>query len=218
MFLHTFRKTIALKARRKRFSILLSKIENLKKPVKILDIGGTVKFWEDMNFTPGIDYYITLLNLTFPSSESSNYTKIIGSATDLKQFKDQSFDVVFSNSVIEHLFSWDNQMKMANEIKRVAKNYFIQTPNYYFPLEPHFNTIGFQYLSRALKIKLLTNIDLGHYTGLRNYNDAANVIDEIKLLRKKQMKKLFSEAEIHCEKMFGLNKSIIAIHFNSKIQ
>lgn len=52
----------------------------------------------------------------------------------MPQYSDREFDIVYSNSVIEHLFTKGNQVKMANEVRRVGNNYYIQTPNYYFPL------------------------------------------------------------------------------------
>lgn len=55
----------------------------------------------------------------------------------MKQFQDNEFDAVFSNSVIEHVGDYEAQRQMANEIMRVGKRYFVQTPNFYFPIEPH---------------------------------------------------------------------------------
>ncbi|MBP6933242.1 MAG: class I SAM-dependent methyltransferase, partial [Candidatus Methanofastidiosum sp.] len=60
--------------------------------------------------------------------------------------EDNKFDIVFSNSVIEHVGDFYDQMKMAKEIQRVGKAYYVQTPNYYFPIEPHYRAIGFQFL------------------------------------------------------------------------
>jgi len=106
-------------------------------PIKILDVGGTQIYWERMNFTGHDNVYITLLNLELAPVSNANFSSIVGDARDLKGFEDNHFDIVFSNSVIEHLFTLQNQQKMASEVRRVGKNYFIQTPNYYFPIEPH---------------------------------------------------------------------------------
>ena len=59
-------------------------------------------------------------------------------ATNLHEFGDASFDIAFSNSVIEHLSTFENQARMAAEVRRVARAYWVQTPNFWFPIEPHF--------------------------------------------------------------------------------
>ncbi|MBC8844888.1 class I SAM-dependent methyltransferase, partial [Escherichia coli] len=75
-------------------------------------------------------------------------------ATDLSEIDDQQFDIVFSNSVIEHLYTWENQEKMAKEVLRVGKYHFIQTPNYWFPIEPHWVFPFFQFLPKSIRIRL----------------------------------------------------------------
>ena len=67
----------------------------------------------------------------------------MGDATDLSPFKDKSFDIVHSNSVIEHLYNFENQKKMASEIMRVGQKHIVQTPNKYFFLEPHLSYFPF---------------------------------------------------------------------------
>ncbi|MGL1255153.1 methyltransferase domain-containing protein, partial [Vibrio parahaemolyticus] len=78
-----------------------------------------------------------LLNLEKEEVTNPQFQSITGNATDLSGINDQQFDIVFSNSVIEHLYTWENQEKMAKEVLRVGKYHFIQTPNYWFPIEPH---------------------------------------------------------------------------------
>jgi 2-polyprenyl-3-methyl-5-hydroxy-6-metoxy-1,4-benzoquinol methylase len=56
-------------------------------------------------------------------------------------FKDNAFDWVFSNSVIEHVGDNDAQLKFVNEMLRVGKNVFFTTPNKYFPIETHTNVL-----------------------------------------------------------------------------
>ncbi|MFK9353834.1 methyltransferase domain-containing protein, partial [Escherichia coli] len=90
----------------------------IPRPLTILDIGGTVAFWEAMNFNQsGIT--ITLLNLEKEEVTNPQFQSITGNATDLSGINDQQFDIVFSNSVIEHLYTWENQEKMAKEVLRV---------------------------------------------------------------------------------------------------
>jgi len=52
-------------------------------------------------------------------------------------FKDKEFDLVFSNAVIEHVGSRQNQQFFLDEIIRVGRKAFITTPNRWFFLEMH---------------------------------------------------------------------------------
>ena len=103
-----------------------------KKHITVLDLGGTEEYWKDKSLIKNKNVTITLLNLSAEPVSLPNLKSIAGDATNLSNLSDQSFDLVFSNSVIEHLHNFDNQMKMAEEIRRVGKKYFVQTPNKYF--------------------------------------------------------------------------------------
>lgn len=147
--------------RRKRFGLFLQLISNLPKPINALDIGGTQDFWVTMGFVDNDDVNITLLNLKKPTTSYKNFVGVAGDATNISQFDDNQFDVVFSNSVIEHLYTFDNQKRMAQEVQRVGRHHFVQTPNYFFPIEPHFLFVGFQWLPISTRVFLLSHFDLG---------------------------------------------------------
>ncbi len=138
-----------------------------------------------------------------------NFNSIVGDARDLKEFKENQFDVVFSNSVIEHVGDYNDQLQMANEIRRVGKRYFVQTPNLYFPIEPHFVFPFFQFLPVEVKLWLITHFDLGFYQKITNKQTALDAVTSIKLLNKKEFISLFPNAKIFEEKFFGLTKSFI---------
>ena len=195
--------------RNKRFQFFLSILKHLPKPLSILDIGGTVEFWKAMHFNEP-DVTITLLNLESPPIVEYPFKAIRGNATNLGSIKNNAFDLVFSNSVIEHLYSWENQQKMAAEVLRVAKWHFIQTPNYWFPVEPHWVFPCFQYLPKKLQIWLTQHFSLGHIPQQKDLDKAKEQVDEIKLLTKGEMKSLFPNSTIYSEKFFGLNKSFVA--------
>jgi hypothetical protein len=129
----------------------------------------------------------------------------------LSRFKDNEFDIVFSNSVIEHLFTKDNQRKMANEARRVGKNYYIQTPNYYFPIEPHWLFPLFQYFPRSVKISLSQVIPWGRHAVSKK--QAEDFVNEVRLLTVKEMKELFPDGKLYREILAGLTKSIIMYRF-----
>ncbi|HXV41867.1 MAG TPA: methyltransferase domain-containing protein [Anaerolineae bacterium] len=200
----------AAKLRRKRFSLFLELLADVPKPVKILDIGGTQRFWEVMGFINQPDVHITLLNLDRQEVNYDNFSTVIGDATNLAGIKDQEFDAVFSNSVIEHVGDYQQQKQMAQEVQRVGRRYFVQTPNYFFPIEPHFLFLGFQWLPIPTRTWLLQHFNLGWIPRIPEVEEAKRVVESIRLLRKKEFVALFPGATIYEEKFFGLTKSFIA--------
>ena len=149
------------------------------------------------------------MNLTAIPTKYDNIKSVVGDARDLNQYSDKSFDIVFSNSVIEHLDTFIDQKKMAKEIKRVGKKYYIQTPNYYFPLEPHFMFIGFQWLPLYFKIRVLRYYNSGYKHRIKDKESAMRIANSIRLLKEKEIKKLFPKSKINKERFLGLTKSFV---------
>jgi len=189
------------------FEQLFFKTFGNQREIQILDVGGTDYFWKNSRIPdlPGVQ--ITLLNLHLEQSSHPQILSKQGDATDMSEFEDKSFDLVFSNSVIEHLYTLENQGKMASEIQRVGKNYFIQTPNKYFPIEAHYAFPFAQYLPKRLMLFILTKTRLSR---LKHWErDAAQqYLDEIRLLNEMEMALLFPKAKILKEKAWGLTKSL----------
>lgn len=215
LFNPIYEKSLNQQFREKRFKFFISLLEKVKsdKPIQILDIGGTEIYWERMNFTDNENIIVTLLNLEKVPTKKDNFISIKGDACDLSSIKDKQFDIVFSNSVIEHLYTFDNQKKMATEIMRVGKAYYVQTPNYYFPIEPHWLFPFFQFFPFKIKVFLTKNYNLGHYKKSVSKEAAIKRVSEVKLLKQKQMKELFPTGKVYREVLFGLVKSITMYHF-----
>lgn len=207
--------SLAHSMRFKRYKYFMQMVFELKKPLKILDIGGTQEYWERMGLNDS-EIQITLLNLSYQNVRSSDFLSVVGDARDLSAYCDKSFDIVHSNSVIEHLFTKDSQILMAAEVRRTGKYYFIQTPNFFFPLEPHYVFPGFQFLPRKLKIWLVKNFSLGHVRRKTKIEEARMQVDEIRLLTIAEMKELFPDSRIWREKIGGFTKSMVAHNFPMK--
>src|SRR5690554_707519 len=158
------KKSLANRFRDRRFRFFESQFKKIIPEngtvLKILDVGGTESFWVNRGYHKNNLVHITLLNLTKTEVEHKNMVSVIGNACDLSEYTDNSFDLVFSNSVIEHLYSYENQVLMAKEIQRVGKNYYIQTPNKYFFIEPHYLLPFFQFLPRKIKLFVLSKTRL----------------------------------------------------------
>ena len=117
----------------------------------ILDVGGYPSNWEGT----GLGGRVTCLNLDFegdaPEPGHDRAPLCVGEAGGPRPgvplrvrgdgralpFADGAFDVAFSNSVIEHVGAWEDQRRFAAEIRRVAPRLWVQTPNRWFPVEPH---------------------------------------------------------------------------------
>ena len=201
------------KFRNKRFNFFYKKLKKLNQDkINILDIGGSEEFWELRGLAGNDKIRITLINLYSKKTNYSNIKWIKGNACDLSEFKKNEFDVIFSNSVIEHLYTFENQTLMANEVRRTGKYYFIQTPNKYFFIEPHFFLPGFQFLPRKLKIFILTKTKFSRGKKI-NFKTAEKKINEIRLLSVKEMKKLFPDSFLYKEKFMYFTKSITVYNF-----
>jgi ubiquinone/menaquinone biosynthesis C-methylase UbiE len=201
----------ATNLRKKRFSLFESLLESIPGPVKILDVGGTQIFWENLGLFAGGrgDVEITLINMKEIPVSGPNFKSVVGDARNMKTFKDSQFDVVFSNSVIEHVGDYSDQLRMAQEIKRVGQRYFVQTPNRYFPIEPHFVFPFFQFLPLSVRVWLLSHFNLGWYEKIPDRQTATLAVKEIRLLAKKEVMELFALAKLFEEKILGITKSFI---------
>ena len=204
--------SISTKLRKKRFALFKSLLSSTSYPLKILDVGGKETIWSREGFCDpnAINrFQITILNVYKEKTTSNNIISVIGDARNMSEFADGEFDIVFSNSVIEHVGNYDNQMKMAKEIQRVGKKFFVQTPNFYFPIEPHFVFPFFQFLPLQMKVWILTNIGRRHKK-VSDREQAKKIANGINLLRKKELIELFPKATIFEEKFWGLTKSFVA--------
>ncbi len=195
--------------RRKRIVLFRELSSNHQKPLRVIDVGGTVLFWEKMGFVNDERYDITVLNQFATKKQYLNINSIIGDARNMSEFRDGEFDIVFSNSVIEHVGGYEEQCQMAEEVRRIGKRYFIQTPNFYFPFEPHFLFPFFQFFPLWLKVFMLRHFSLGWYNKVPDKQEATRIAASIRLLRKRDLEELFPGGIIYNEKLFGFTISFI---------
>lgn len=201
------------KLRQKRWEYFRNLSDSIERPMSILDVGGTETIWERIGFANQPDIQITLLNLFESPSSFSNIESIQGDARDLSQYADGQFDIVFSNSVIEHVGDEKDIARMASEIRRVGKNYYVQTPNRYFPIEPHFVFPMFQFLPIRVRTMLLQNFRMGWIPRIPDRAEAESMARSVHLLSKREMAALFPDATVAEERLFGLTKSIQCFRF-----
>jgi len=198
--------------RARRFQLFEKLTAKIPRPIRIIDIGGTNRFWEINGWTNHSDAHITLVNLTPEPQMHDNIDSRQGDATDLHEYADQSFDIAFSNSTIEHLFTLENQNRMAKEIRRVGKAFWVQTPNFWFPMEPHFHVPGWQWMPMFLRVAIIRRFTCGWRGPCPDPNVARRVVGEIRLMTRGELKKSFPGAKLYPEKFSGLVKSWIVLN------
>ncbi|MDQ1475193.1 MAG: hypothetical protein QOE62_422, partial [Actinomycetota bacterium] len=153
--------SLAANLRRKRFEHTRQLLDRVPKPYLILDVGGTQRFWETVGMCgePGVE--MVLLNLNPAEATGPGMSTVVGTATDMPEFGDKQFDLVFSNSVIEHVGGPADQRAMADEVRRIGRRWVLQTPCRWFPIEPHFLFPYFNFLPLAAQAFLLQHLRLG---------------------------------------------------------
>ncbi len=188
-------------------------------PVRVIDVGGSDSYWRIIpsDFLERNDVSIVVVNLpgTCMPVDHGRFEFVQGDGCNLEMVDDLSFDIAHSNSVIEHVGEWERMVDLASEISRVAQRYFVQTPNYWFPVEPHFMTPFFHWLPRWQRIWLVRHFSLGQWPRRSTKDDAIAAVDSARLLSRRKLRILFGDAEIVSERFLGLPKSLVAIRRQS---
>lgn len=209
--------SIATQLRAKRIAPLLDMIEAVFEEygsVDLIDIGGTAKYWEiiPVEYLDKRNVNIVIVNV--PGSippDHGRFRFVVCDACNLIDFDDLSFHIAHSNSVIEHVGDWERMVAFAGEVSRVAPRHFVQTPNYWFPVEPHCLTPFFHWLPKPMRISLVGSFRLGHWNKAETIDEAVRIVESARLLNRKMLQGLFKDSLIVTERFCGVPKSFIAL-------
>jgi hypothetical protein len=168
---------------------------------KILDLGGLPSMWGDA----ASKFDITIVNLPDALSEEQHKPgpcrMVEGNATNLRNlFADQSFDIVFSNSVVEHVGDEHQQLAFAREVVRLGKSYWIQTPSNHFPIEPHTGVFLYWQMTEERRQKLQAK-------WAKTMPLWVEMVRGTTILTRSQMSSLFPDSKVFTEHKFGFEKS-----------
>lgn len=203
-----FAQRFSREARRKRYLYFSRLLNPLPRPLKILDVGGTAEYWANSDLSALGDVSILLLNV----SSQTCVTPIsfaYGDACDLSRFADHEFDIVFSQSTLAYVKSKE---RMAREIRRVGKRYFVQTPNRHFPLDWRTLVPLFHLLPPLWQAWAFRHFDVGTYSQVRDPAMAQYLATRIRDLTLTELRCLFPGAIVVPELVCGFTKSWI-LHF-----
>jgi hypothetical protein len=160
--------------------------------------------------------HVTVLNLYEPGEPEGDWiVPVTGDACQAAEVLekaniDVSFDIVFSNSLIEHVGGHGPRSALARQIHELAPRHWVQTPYRYFPLEPHWLFPGMQFLPAATRVKIATHWPLVH-TKPANVDEARHDVLWTDLIGVTEMKDYFPTSAIVRERALGITKSLIAI-------
>ena len=197
--------------RRRRWKLILRHVPRLSE-LRVVDLGGTSLWWSRAPVRPR---HVTVVNLYEPGEGGAGVSAIEGDALRADELlRGESFDLVFSNSLIEHLGSDAARRRLADVVASLATGYLVQTPYRYFPVEPHWMFPGFQFLPASVREYIAPRWPLGHTHGW-DASHAAEEVTSIELLTASQMREYFPDAHLVWERVLGLPKSMIAIKYPS---
>jgi Methyltransferase domain len=188
------------RARRMR---MFSDLMELKEYCSIIDLGGSPATWSSVQ-TP---LEITILNLPGRTAKlpvSRQITKYIEGDACNVHLPDRSFDLVFSNSVIEHVGDKSKQVQFASEARRLGRSYWIQTPSKWFPIEAHCGMLFWWFYPAVLRRFFI-------HRWRKILPDWTEMVEGSAVLSKRDMRRLFPEAAILTERVLGISKSYIAV-------
>lgn len=194
---------------------LITEVHSEKGNVRILDVGGRETYWKALppGFLEQNEVSITILNLPcdLVGDDSETFSHAVGDACEMDQYPDRSFDIVHSNSVIEHVGDWSRIKAFAKETRRLAPRLFVQTPHFWFPIEPHFIKIAHHWLPKPLRVSMWMRFKMGERTRATNIDEAMSQFDdEPYLLDMRMFGFLFPDCRIIRERFLFLTKSMVA--------
>jgi hypothetical protein len=178
----------------------------------ILDVGGTAMNWEYLAVRPRL----VILNTGREQRDANGVEWVAGDGCSLP-FADGSFDIVFSNSVIEHVGTPEQQRRFAAEIARVGRSYWVQTPNRWFPVEPHLLTPLLHWLPGGMRAWIARRFTVWQWVTRpapdRREFYIEHFLTDIRLLGPADMRRLFPAARLVRERLLGLTKSLVAVRY-----
>jgi len=173
---------------------------------KVLDVGGSVDIWKLVDHRLDVTLFNTdeeqARGFRTPGAVDGGYGIATGDACDLGRFNDGAFDIVFSNSVVEHLGDDQRVSRFAREVRRVGRSYWVQTPSWLFPIESHTGLPLFWFYPPALRAAIAKRLDARYAK-----NPWSCPMAGTRVFRLSQLRRLFPDADVFTERVCGVTKS-----------
>ena len=172
--------------------------------MRVLDLGGLPDYWRKAPVRPA---HVTTLNLALDSARESWIEHRQGDACAGIAGR---YDLVVSNSLLEHVGGHVQRQRLADVVVTAAPRYWVQTPYRYFPIEPHWMFPGLQFLPFPARVAVTKSWPLGHRHATDDL-EAEALVAEVDLVGIRQMRSYFPGSQVWIEHWAGLPKSLVAI-------
>ena len=204
--------SIGAKARAARWQVFSDAFPDVAN-MRVIDLGGTVESWLRAPVRPA---EVTVLNLTEPGVSTESWlTPVEGDACAAvevlkRQGLDPNFDLVFSNSLIEHVGGHAKRSELAEQVSELAPHHWVQTPYRYFPIEPHWLFPMMQFLPAPARASVAYRWPLTH-TRPDSRETALSEVQWTELIGVRELRSYFPQSQIVKERLAGVPKSLIAV-------
>jgi ubiquinone/menaquinone biosynthesis C-methylase UbiE len=174
----------------------------------VLDVGGTAGWWKE-DFPKGVSISIVNIDDDHREEVTENGFKFYKADGRALPFADKEFYLTFSNSVIEHVGDLTDQQRFAYEAMRCSQKLYLQTPNKWFPIEPHLITVFVHWLPFKIARRLIRYFSIWGLIAKPTQERIDEFLMTTRLLTRKELETIFPQAHITEEKFLGLAKSFI---------
>jgi hypothetical protein len=188
---HRFRQSRSEEFRRR-----FPDLENMS----VLDLGGTAISWRVLGPRPK---RVTLVNLDDAAAPPEPWIEHIREDACVGGFG--KYDLVFSNSLMEHIGGHARRQRFAEVVRESAPSWWVQTPYRYFPIEPHWIFPLFQFLPFAARVSVTRHWRTLHMDATPGRAEAIDLVASIELISATEMRAYWYE------RLAGVPKSMVAI-------
>jgi hypothetical protein len=178
--------------------------------MRVLDLGGTAVSWRVLGLQPGSVTIVNLDRIEGPYEPWMDTVQADACAGGFGQY-----DLVFSNSLLEHLGGHARRQQFASVVQESAPSWWIQTPYRYFPIEPHWVFPLFQFLPFRARVMVCQHWNTLHAPAVKERAAAAELVASVELISVTEMRSYFPDCELWFERIAGLPKSLVAIKTKS---
>jgi hypothetical protein len=174
--------------------------------MRVLDLGGTAVSWRVLGLRARNVTVVNLDEVKGPEEPWLEYVRGDACAGGFGQY-----DLVFSNSLMEHLGGHTRRRQFADVVRESAPSWWIQTPYRYFPVEPHWVFPGFQFMPFRTRVFISQHWSMLHMPACKDRTAAEELVASVELISASEMRSYFPTGQIWFERIAGIPKSIVSL-------